>query len=104
MTATMEERVAGIAERVGALERDIGRLASTPEHLAEVRGDIKNIKQNQEQLTAQLGALTKSIDDREEERSNDQRSLKIALLSLTAIIAAALIAAAATIIAAGMHP
>lgn len=102
------ERIAALAERVTSVERDVGRLAPTAERIAVVTTELGNLKDEvrkaNQSVNQQIAAIRASIDDREQQASQEQRSLKIALISLTAVIIAALIAAAATIIAAGMHP
>lgn len=103
MTA-LETRVADLGARLGAVERDVGRLDGTRADIVRLTTEIKNVKEDVEDLGASIAALGQKLQDRQKQASEEQRSLRIALISLTAVIMASLIAAAATIIAAGIGP
>jgi len=82
----MERELARIGELVGSGRADISLVTSVAllqSSVKDLRDDIKNLKRD--------------FDEREKFHADERRSLRVALIGLTATIIASLIAAAVTL-------
>ena len=95
--ARLDQRVDGLAQQVTALVPLTAGFARLEEVVNGVKDDVLAVG-------GQVSEVRSSIAKRDQQQTEDRRSLKIVLLGLTGTIAAALIAAVATIVASGAHP
>lgn len=104
--------------RVGRLEQDAARLGQRVEDLAHsvrtfapmivtmtrLEEAVKGLHEDVSACAASVANVRSDMDDRERRYSAERRSLRNALIALSAAIGAALISAAATLLASGVHP
>ena len=93
----VEERQAAHHQRLITLEAANAAGAGTAVTVALLRKGL-------EELSEDVVDLAKGIESRDTAAIAERRSLRLALLSLSGVIIAALIAGAAAVIAAGIHP
>lgn len=93
----LEERQAAHHQRLITLEAANAAGAGTAVTVALLTGKV-------DALSTDVDELAQSIVSRDSAATAERRSLRLALLSLSGVIIAALIAGAAAVIAAGIHP
>lgn len=96
-TSRLEERQAAHHQRLITLESAIAAAAGQSTAIALLNVGLTELKGD----VAELG---NTIASRDNAQTAERRSLRLALLSLSGVIIAALIAGAAAVIAAGIHP
>lgn len=92
--ALLEDRMRSVADALRGLEP----LTIAHELLGQ---SMKHLQDEVRQCRAELAGLRKDIDDREERSSKERKDYRIAFMTLTGVIAAALIAGIATVWASG---
>jgi uncharacterized coiled-coil protein SlyX len=91
----VERELAALKQEVTDLSREVTDLSPLKVSVARVEGHVGNLVKEVQDIHTQLS-------NRDERASEERRSLKVALISLTGVIAAALIGGFAAILAAGV--
>jgi seryl-tRNA synthetase len=91
----VERELAALKQEVTDLSREVLSLSPLTVAVARVEGQIGN-------LVREVKDIQDQLDTRDQRASDERRSLKVALISLTGVIGAALIGGIAAVIAAGV--
>ena len=89
----VEQKQATLMAQMDEVRHQITVLGALPVQFAELANSVLNLKDD-------IGEISATLRRRDEDATDERKSVRIALLGLTGVIIAALIAAAATIIAA----
>jgi predicted nucleic acid-binding Zn-ribbon protein len=89
----VEQKQATLMAQMDEVRHQITVLGALPVQFAELANSVLNLKDDIQEISSTLRR-------RDEDATDERKSVRIALLGLTGVIIAALIAAAATIIAA----
>lgn len=87
----LEREQARMDQRLSDLATDVHGLVPLVVGVAQLQGSMERLKTDVEQIKTLL-------DDRDKQATDERKSVKVAMISLIAVILAALIAAGATII------
>lgn len=93
--------VAVLTRRMDDLESDVKAIAPLVSTVAELGVRVDNVVAGIGGVRDSLGHVRTALEDRDKSATEERRSLRVALIGLTATIAAALIAAITTIVVAG---
>jgi uncharacterized coiled-coil protein SlyX len=91
----LEREAAALKQEVTDLSREVISLSPLTVAVARVEGQVTNLVNDVHDIQGQL-------KDRDKRASEERRSLKVALISLTGVITAALIGGLAAVIASGV--
>jgi hypothetical protein len=89
----VEQNQATLMAQMDEVRRQITILGTLPVGFAELANSVLNLKDD-------VKELTEALTDRDKQATDERRSVRTALLSLTGVIIAALIAAVAAIMVA----
>lgn len=92
-----EQQLARHDARLQDIAGTLLTAASTSVAVIRLEGAVAALQGETKQLRAQVRELRDLLDDRDQRASDERRAVRVAMISLTGVIAAALIAALATI-------
>lgn len=98
----LEQKAAALEQRVTDLGSQVTALSQLPREMERVIGQIQSVRDDVRDLGDGVRSIRASLESRDKQTTDERRSLRIALITLTGVIIAALIAAVATIVSAGL--
>jgi chromosome segregation ATPase len=100
--ARHSQRLQDLVAEVHNIGAEVRLIASTNVAVARLESSVASLHADNANLKRDMDELARALDDRDQRASDERRAVRVAMISLTAVIAAALIAGIATIIAAGL--
>lgn len=100
MSATPEDRIAELERKAWEASVKLAELDSEMHELIPLVPAFANLQGSYNGLLDALAAIRQTLENRDQAASDERKAVRVALISLTGVIVAALIAAAATIIVA----
>lgn len=95
----MERELAGHAERLRNLEADVAILPDLRVAVARVEDGVAAAAAAAAGARESIGQVRTALEQRDKTASEERRSVRVALIALTGVIAAAIIGGAATVLA-----
>jgi hypothetical protein len=95
----LERDHARLEQQVIDLANDVKELIPLSTALVRLEGRVEGVKNGVLTLGQNVNGIKRAMDTREQDVTDERRSVKVALIGLSAVIGAALIAAIATILA-----
>jgi chaperonin cofactor prefoldin len=100
----LEQEQARLGVRLQTIEQQVTDLRPLTTGLVRLEGRVSGLRDDVHDVGERVSAVQQSVEDKAQAQVEERRSLRVALIGLTAVIVAAMIAAAATLISAGVHP
>lgn len=96
------QRLQDLVAEVHTIGAEVRLIASTNIAVARLEASVANLHADNASLRRDMDDISTALDDRDKRASEERRAVRIAMISLTGVITAALIAGIAAIIAAGL--
>lgn len=100
----LEQEQARLGVRLQTIEQQVTDLRPLTTGLVRLEGRVSGLRDDVHDVGERVSAIQQSVEDKAHAQVEERRSLRVALIGLTAVIVAAMIAAAATLLSAGVHP
>jgi hypothetical protein len=98
----VEEKTARLGQRVEDIAQSVGQVVPLIRELGEVAVELRAVNKDVLECRDEIATVRRSLEDRDQQATDERRAVRIALIALTGVIFAALIAAVATIVAASI--
>lgn len=98
----LEQSLAVLRSQVSAVAEDVHTLTPLVIATTELRGSIHGLKNDLAATRLEVTRVKDALDERDKASTDERKAVRVALISLTGTIAAALIAGIVAVIVAGL--